>query len=120
MGGCCRQTRASREISQTAREWSARGAAQDEAIIQGLISNELASSRDAVIDELKKIGYSQEQAVSAIATCEQSFNASPRSYWGIAQGTTKLSQVSEWQDDRLALDQLAAKVMQRGRQLVAA
>lgn len=109
-----------REIAQTAREWSQRSAAQDENIIAGLIDHELAASRDAVVDELKKIGYTQEQAISAIATCEQEFHASPRSYWGIAQGTTKLSQRSDWQDDRLMLDQLAAKVLQRGAMLVAA
>ena len=109
-----------RELAQTAREWSQRGASQDEAIIRGLISNELASTQDAVVDELRKIGYSLEQATEAVRTCEHHFNASPRSYWGIAQGTTKLSQSSDWQDDRLLLDQLAAKVMQRGAQLVVA
>lgn len=109
-----------REIAQTAREWSMRGASQDEAIIAGLIDHELASTLEAVIDELRKIGYSQEQAQAATLTCVESFNASPRSYWGIAQGTTKLSQRADWQDDRLLLDQLAAKVLQRGALLVAA
>lgn len=111
-----------REIAQTAREWSQRSAAQDENIIAGLIDHELAASRDAVVDELcsKTIGYTREQAEQAYATCDQEFHASPRSYWGIAQGTTKLSQRADWQDDRLLLDQLAAKVLQRGAMLVAA
>lgn len=109
-----------RELGSLARQWTQRSASQDEQIIRQLIDRELAHTKDAVIDELRKIGYTKEQAEQAIATCEQEFNASPRSFWGLAQGTTRMSQLADYQDDRYLLDQLAAKVMARGARLVAA
>lgn len=109
-----------RELGSLARQWTQRSASQDEQIIRQLIDRELAHSKDAVIDELRKIGYTKEQAEQAITTCEQEFNASPRSFWGLAQGTTRMSQLADYQDDRYLLDQLAAKVMARGARLVAA
>lgn len=109
-----------RELGQMARQWTNRPASQDEAIIRQLVSTELAHTADGVIDELRKIGYTKEQAQLAVQTCETHFAASPRSYWGLAQGTTKMSQTADYQDDRYALDQLAAKVMARGAKRIAA
>jgi hypothetical protein len=51
--------------------------------------------------------------------CEQHEAADPRSAWGIAQGMTRVSQQSEYQGDRVALDLLAAKVMQRAQRVAA-
>jgi hypothetical protein len=107
-----------RELADLAYRFNQRTARQDEQIIEGLISHELAHTREAVIDELRKIGYTKEQAIDAYATCEAKEQASPRSFWGIAQGTTRISQQSGYQDDRLALDQLAAQVLKRGAALV--
>lgn len=108
-----------REIGQLAYDWTTRPASADEAIIKSLIDHELASTPEGVADELKAIGYSKAEAEAAVQTCEQHFKASPRSYWGIAQGTTKLSQSAAWQSDRLPLDLLAAKVLQRGARVTA-
>ena len=66
------------------------------------------------------MGATQADAEAAYVATVQTENVSPRSFWGIAQGLTRVSQESGHQDDRLALDQLAAKVLSRGRQLVAA
>jgi len=109
-----------REIGTTARTWTNRAASVDEAIIRRLIDTEVASTREAVIDELRAMGASQADAETAYATCEREFDASPRSYWGLSQGLTKSSQASGYQDDRLALDQLASKLLARGAKLVAA
>lgn len=109
-----------RELATLSREWSQRSPAQDEAIIRGLITNEVAHTPNGVVDELRKIGYTKDQAELAVLTCEQHFAASPRSFWGIAQGTTKMSQAADYQDERYALDQLASKLMQKGRAKVTA
>lgn len=104
-----------REIQSIAYRWNQHSPAQDEAIIKALITHEIAASKEAVIDELHKIGFTKAQAKDAYETAEQKEQASPRSFWGIAQGATRNSQESGYQDDRLELDMLAAKVLQRGR-----
>lgn len=65
-------------------------------------------------------GTTKAQATEAYLTCEQTEGVSPRSFWGVAQGLTRNSQGSGYQDDRYLLDQLAAKVLARGAKLVAA
>lgn len=111
-----------REIGSVAQAWTARSAAADERIIRLLIDQEIASTREAVIDELQTMGTTKDQATTAYDLVEQSeiYTASPRSFWGTAQGLTQLSQASGWQDDRFDLDLLAGKVLARGAQLVAA
>lgn len=108
-----------RTILDAGRNWSQAGAAADEAIIKQLISAEIAHTREAVIDELQALGATKLQATAAYDACEQSEPASPRSFWGIAQGMTRASQESGYQDERYQLDQLAAAVLARGRKLVA-
>lgn len=102
-----------------ARKFNRRSASDDEEIIKGLIRHEIAHTKEAVIDELRKMGATIEEAETAYQTCEQTETASPRSYWGLAQGLTRNAQDSGYQDERLELDQLAAKVLTKGRQLVA-
>lgn len=103
------------ELLKTARRYNARTASQDEQIIRTLTEKEIAHTKEAVIDELKKLGYSKADAEQAYATCEQHDpTLNPRSYWGIMAGTTRASQESGHQDDRLAMDQLAAAVLKKG------
>ena len=106
------------ELNTLAWKWTRRAASDDERIIRGLIDHEIAHTKDAVIDELKKMGATKEQATEAYATCEIKEQASPRSFWGLAQGITRNSQESGYQDERLQLDQLAAAVLKRGAALV--
>lgn len=103
-----------RELNDLAWKFNQRSARQDEQIIMSLIEHEIAHTKEAVVDELKKMGATKEQALSAYDTAERKESASPRSFWGIAQGFTRNSQESGWQDDRLALDQLAAQVLKKG------
>ena len=109
-----------REISAIAYKWAQASPAKDAAIIQSLISHEIAHTKDAVIDELRKMGATKDQATEAYERCEQTERVSPRSFWGVTQGLTRISQDAGYQDGRYELDQLAAKVMARGARLVAA
>lgn len=108
------------EILTIARRYNARAASEDSKIIRSLVESEIAATREGVIDELKKLGYSKDAAGAAYDACLQHEPSSiaPTSWWGIAAGTTRMSQESGWQDDRLELDQLAAAALRKGRQLV--
>lgn len=109
-----------REVAQFARNYANQSTDRDDAIIRTLIANEVATTKEGVIDELRKLGASKESATEAYTRCEQTEAASPRSFWGISQGLTRVSQDAGFQDERFVLDQLAAKVMARGaRQMVA-
>ena len=108
-----------REIGTIAQRWINHSASQDEAIIRRLIDLELASTKDAIVDELRAMGATKDQAVSAYETCERTESASPRSFWGLAQGLTRDSQLTQYQDDRLQLDRLAGLVLARGAKVAA-
>lgn len=107
-----------REISSIAFRWTQHSTERDNAIIRGLIDHEIASTKEAVIDELRALGATAEQATAMYVRCEQTESVSPRSFWGIAQGATRVSQDSQYQDERYQLDRLAAQVMARGAKLV--
>lgn len=109
-----------REISRIAMNWARQTPERDYQIIKSLVDHELAHTKEAVIDELRALGCSIEDATNAYDSAERFESASPRSFWGIAQGLTRISQETEYQDDRYILDQLAAKVLAKGaKQLVA-
>jgi hypothetical protein len=109
-----------RAILTLARRYANQSADADQRIINGLISAELASTKEGIVDELVRMGATKKQATEAYDRCEVTEHASPRSFWGIAQGFTRLSQDSGFQDERMALDQLAGKILARGQKLVAA
>jgi len=103
-----------REIATTAFDWTHASTQRDDAIIKALIEHEIASTKEAVVDELRKCGATKDQAESAYARCEQSESASPRSFWGLAQGMTRLSQETTYQDARYDLDKIAAQILAKG------
>jgi len=111
-----------REISQIAVRWTQAGTERDTAIIRGLIDHEIAHTKEAVIDELRAIDktLTKEQATAAYELCERTEAVSPRSFWGAAQGLTRLSQESQYQNERFELDRVAALILSRGAKLVAA
>jgi hypothetical protein len=108
-----------REIARIGYQWTQASAARDEQIIRMLIDREIAHTKEAVIDELRAMGATKEQAESAYATCEQTEAASPRSFWGVSQGLTRLSQQTGYQSDRYELDRLAGLVLARGAKVAA-
>lgn len=102
------------ELLSMAQAFNHRSASQDEQIIKALTENEIAHTKEAVIDELKKAGFTKQQAADAYDTAEAKVEASPRSFWGMAQGITRISQTEGYQDERLQLDQMAAALLKRG------
>jgi hypothetical protein len=110
-----------KELSRFAAQYLEQSPERDEAIIRQLVEKEIATTKDGIVAFLQGLGSTKEQANAAYAACEMFEPASPRSFWGIAQGLTRNSQASEYTDGRIELDRLAAQVLQRGaRQLVAA
>jgi len=107
-------------ITSIAFNWAHASPERDNAIIRNLIDREIAHTKEGVLDELKAMGATKEQAEAMYARCEQTEQASPRSFWGAVQGLTRLSQDSGYQSDRYELDTLAAKIMARGAKLVTA
>lgn len=112
-----------REIARIAVSLRDKSASQDERLIRLLIDREIATTREGVIDALRNAGMTErdaEAAYDATETQESRTTASPRSYWGIVQGITWTAQNTEHEDERFMLDQMAAAILQRGAQLVAA
>lgn len=109
-----------REISRIAYSWAAVSPARDQAIIRALIDHEIGQTKDAVIDELRKLGATEGQAAEAYRLCEQTESASPRSFWGAAQGLTRAAQATAYQDERYQLDRIASQLMARGAKLLVA
>lgn len=109
-----------REISRIAANWARQSPERDEQIIKTLIANEIAHTKEALIDELKAVGCTEAQAEAAYLRCEETESVSPRSFWGAAQGITRISQDATHQDARYLLDQIAAKVLAKGARLVPA
>lgn len=110
-----------REIGTIAHRWSNQSPARDAAIIEALISHEIAATKDGVIDQLRAMGATAEQAAAAYATAERTEPASPRSWWGIAQGLTRLSQEtgSGYEDHRYEIDRIAGAILARGAKVAA-
>src|SRR4051812_34588492 len=85
--------------------------ANDQTRILRAMSQELGSTRDAVLDTaVQRLDVSQKQAAEAYTLAEQ-FETNPRSVWGYVQGLTRLSQRTPWQDGRFALDRAAGRLL---------
>jgi hypothetical protein len=98
------------QMTETARTFFNRPESEDVNRIKALAATTMGSDREEVVTAGRKIGLSLEQAETAYDTAEE-FEPNPRSVWGYAQGITRMSQATEYQDDRLVLDLLAAKLM---------
>jgi len=106
------------EIAKIARTWTSQSTERDTAIIRSLVDHELAHTKETVIDELQAIGFSKADATEAYRLAETTESVSPRSFWGLASGATRLSQATEYQDERFLIDQLAGKILAKGAKLV--
>lgn len=104
-----------RELGRFAQQYVHQSTERDNAIINALISNDVATTKQGVIDELQALGATKADATAAYDRAEQT-EINPRSYWGAVQGLTRVSQDSLYQDERLTMDQLAAKLLAKGAQ----
>ena len=85
--------------------------ANDRLVLLRAQSQELGSSREAVIETaVQRLDLSQKQAGEAY-TLAETFESNPRSVWGYVQGLTRLSQRTPWQDGRFTLDRAASRLL---------
>ena len=85
--------------------------AYDRTVLLRATTRELGPTRDAVLDAvLQRLDVSQKQAAEAY-TLAEAHEPNPRSVWGYAQGLTRLSQRTPWQDGRFALDRAASRLL---------
>jgi hypothetical protein len=109
-----------RAIARLSRELGDQSVARDEGILRLLTEHEIATTRVALVAELRELGATQVQAEAAYDSAEADERVSPRSYWGAAQGLTRIAQASGYEDQRLQLDRIAGQVLARGRARVSA
>ena len=85
--------------------------ANDRTLLLRATSQELGSTRDAVLDTVvRRLDLSQKQAGEAY-TLAEAHETNPRSVWGYVQGLTRLSQRTPWQDGRYVLDRAASRLL---------
>src|SRR5439155_26029544 len=86
-------------------------AANDRDLILRATRRELGATRGAVLAAVvQRLDLSQKQAAEAY-TLAEAHEPKPRSIWGYAQGLTRLSQRTPWQDGRFALDRAASRLI---------
>jgi hypothetical protein len=84
--------------------------AHDRTVLLRATTQELGPSRDAVLEAVvQRLDLSQKQAAEAY-TLAETHEPNPRSVWGYAQGLTRLSQRTPWQDGRFTLDRAASRL----------
>ncbi len=105
------------EFAVQLREYSDASVSDDEAKIKLAQSFKIAAKKEDVIDALfkiKAIGLSKRLLSDAYDTTEElsEIDGDPRTAWGMAQGVTRISQESEFADERRTLDKAAGKIAQ--------
>ena len=107
-------------VARIGAAWADRPAGADQALIATLARLDVASTTKLVVAELRKLGVPERTAVLATASAEvEESQVPPRSYWGVSQGLTRVSQLSGHQNTRLALDTAAGQLLSKGRVLAA-
>ena len=94
-------------------KYSQRSAAEDQAKIVKARGFIIADKAEGVLDRLFKLDVgSRKMLEAAMVACAQNpSDGDPKSAWGMAQGITRLSQSSEYTDDRAQIDRAANKVL---------
>ncbi len=109
------------ELDRIAADWSDRPASADEDLITRLAQRRIADDLPEVIATVRRIAPELPKGTitDAIeATTNHDATLDPYSFWGMANGLTRISQAGGHQDDRRTIDLLAASVLRAGRQLV--
>jgi Domain of unknown function (DUF932) len=106
------------ELTTLAAQWTQQSPARDEALVRYMIDNEVAATEKGVLSFLKDAGLGVEDAKRAYERAERLEWASPRSYWGIVNGITRISQDEAFTGDRITLDMQAAAITARAAKLV--
>jgi hypothetical protein len=85
---------------------------EEEEKIHHATIKELGPGKPEIIDLLfSKFDVAKKTATDAYELAER-FEPNPRTSWGMVQGLTRLSQITPNMDDRIAIDQAAAKILE--------
>lgn len=106
-----------RELAVELRKYATASAAEDKRLVAAAMRFEIGNSKDDVLDALfgKKIATREKLEIAfALAgyesdQCRNQF--SPRSAWGMVQGLTRLSQATQFADERVELDRAAGRIL---------
>jgi hypothetical protein len=106
--------RAFRELEIELVKYSNMGTAEDDARIETTKRHRLGRDKDAVLDFIFRGGFmSRRQADEAFQLAEDNpVDGDPRTAWGFAMGTTRLSQAQDTAAARTQLDTAAGKVLE--------
>jgi hypothetical protein len=97
------------------RDYLSRSESQDRAIIERAKTHVLGKDRDEVADFLQIRRKLPKKVIDlALVKSEQNVDSygDPRSIWGVVNGLTEVSQLSEYADTRTELDQQAGSLLQ--------
>lgn len=105
------------EVSTALRRitnWLSRPASDDVKMINAALTQTIGDDDKAAIDNLTRtLKIPQSTAEAAIRAAEAHETCNPRSIWGAVQGLTRISQDREHFADRMALDLIAARLLNR-------
>jgi len=101
-----------RALRQSAR-WLERPESEDRRLIDAAIATPIGASEQDAIENLTRWLKIPESTASAAMRAATANEANPRTIWGAFNGLTRISQDSTHFADRLELDSLAARLMQR-------
>lgn len=73
----------------------------------------VASTDEDRLDFLARFGFSERQANKVVDTCLIEEGTKPESVWDFAQGITALARAETYQENRLKLEQVAGKLLDR-------
>jgi len=110
--------RAWRGIELELVKYAESSSGEDQQIVKRAMTTILGKTKLDVVDALFKarLGLSQTEIEVAYDTAEEHpedrGNCLPTSVWGMAQGFTRMSQESQYADQRTRIDRLAGKVVQ--------
>jgi hypothetical protein len=104
------------ELSTLAYQWTHASTGRDDALLRYMIDHEIAQTRDGVIDALVAAKMPKRDAEAAYARAEAT-EANPRSWWGAANGITRISQDEAYTGDRVEMDAIAAGILAKAARL---
>ena len=102
------------EIKGELIKYADESASDEEARIRAAMNFSLGATKDEVLDRLfslKSLGISRTNLNAAYDQTVENENVSPNTAWGMAQGMTRLSQLSQFAEARVGLDRAAGRIL---------
>ena len=111
------------EMALKLRKYNDAGCVTEERMIIAAKRHELGVDRDQVIESIfgwKQLQMTKKDAEGAFAMAEQwekTAGAPPTTTWGFVHGLTRYSQLSPYADERLRLDRVGGKLLEKALSL---